>query len=366
MTIVAEQDKFQIMYTGHIDIARLIFSVFIFVLISSLPISAVQAFPFPVVDARTASLGGVSVASDVSTAPFSNPALVAQNVENTNWLLAFPSQANLKNPSDDFENNLAKGAGLQDGDKYREFESNSFAVVIPDDTFGGLIYYNDRLYHTAEITTNGTVVRHRAVNVQENGFALARTMAEPDLPLYGFMVGVNTKLVQYHAYGYDVAAITDPNVELNRSKYSTPSSAINFDLGMARELGVWKLGLVVKDIFSYEQTYGNSGDKYRVLPQTRIGFSYHSRNTFWEVDVDLSKNTEIATESETQLVAFGWEYRIIRPLAIRLGFNNNSVGDQLQTSSAGIGLNFSMFQLDFAQVKNENESGTFAQLTMKF
>jgi len=345
---------------------RLPLPIVVVLIIATVPWQSLYALPFPVLDARSAALGGVGVAGDAVAAAFSNPALAAQDVESSDWLLVFPSQADLKTDSDTFEKNLTQSGAPQDGDSHRVFESNSLAVVVPESVFGGLVFYNDRLYHKAEIMSSGTIIRHRAVNVQENSFALARTMAEPDLPLYGFMVGIATKLATYRAYGYDVAVITDPNVNLDKSRYNAPSSAINFDRGLARELGVWKLGLVIKDIFSFEQEYSNSGDNFRVLPQTRMGFSYHSRRTFWEIDIDLSKNSAIATESETQYVAFGWEYRIIKPLAIRLGYNNNSVGDQLQTSSAGIGINIGMFQLDFASVKNANEAGMYSQLSMKF
>lgn len=334
--------------------------------LSLLPATPLLAFPFPVVDARTAAMGGVSVASDFSVSPFANPALAAQNVENTDWLLEFPAQADLKSDSDAFEAKLSAPVAEYEGDTHGLFQSNSFAMIVPGATFGGFVYYNDRLYHSAEIRFADQVLRHRAVNVTENGFGLARTMEEPNLPLYGFMVGASAKLVTYRAFGYDEGLVSQPGITLDQSKYSSPSSAINFDFGLARELGVWKMGLVVRDIFNFDQDYSNSGDVYRVTPQTRMGISYHSRNTFWEVDIDLSKNTDVASESESQYMAFGWEYRIIKPLTLRLGYNNNSVGDQLQTTSAGVGLNIGMFQLDFATLKNDHESGTYTQLSMKF
>ena len=330
--------------------------------------SPLRAFPFPVLDARSAALGGVGVAAGTRASPFSNPALAASIEENTDWILLYPSSGELKTEGEEFQNNLTIPGAPQDGDIHRVFNSSSLAVIVPDDAIGGLAYYNDRFYHSAKIigSSSSQLLRHRAVEVTENGFSLARTMQEPNLPLYGFKAGLNVKLVQYRAYGYDAAVISDPSIDLNRSKYSSPSSVINFDFGLARELGVWKLGLVVKDLYSFEQKYSNSGDTYKISPQTRMGFSYHSRKTFWEIDIDLTKNSEIATESETQYVAFGWEYRMIRPLAIRLGYNSNSVGDQLQTASAGIGLYIGMVRLDFATVKNDSEAGMFSQLSLSF
>jgi len=331
-----------------------------------LPARLIYAQAYPVLDAKSAALGGVSVASDASAASFSNPALAAQNVENTNWLLQFPVQADVKTESDQFETNLAPGGTPVSGDTYREFTSKGLAIVIPDETLGGMLYFNNRFFHDAVITSGTDVVRHRAVEIQENGFAIARTMTEPDLPLYGFMVGATIKLDTYRAYRYDEATISNPPLAIDKSKYFSPSSAINFDLGIARELGLWKMGLVIKDLLGFNQEYSQSGETFRVAPKTRLGFSYQSRRTFWEFDVDLSKNTEIATQSESQIMAFGWEYRLIRPLYIRLGYNNNSVGDQLQTASAGIGIRIKNYQVDVASVKSDYESGTYAQFSASF
>lgn len=334
-------------------------------LLLAMPANSVYAQAFPVLDARSAAMGGVSVASDATAAAFSNPALVAQDVENTDWILLFPVKSDLKTDSDQFEKNLMDATPVS-GDVYRESNSNSLAVVVPDAALGGVLYYNNRFYHDAVITSGTDVIRHRAVDIQENGFSIARTMSETDLPLYGFMVGLTTKLVTYRAYRYDDATISIPPLALDKSRYTSPSSAINFDLGLARELGLWKLGLVVKDILGFNQKYGQSSEELRVAPKTRLGFSYQSRRTFWELDVDLSKNTEIATQSESQIIAFGWEYRLIKPLFIRVGFNNNSVGDQLQTSSAGVGIKISGYEIDLASVKNDNEAGVYGQFKAEF
>jgi len=349
---------------NKITARRDIFRVCAGVVLSAVPVVSLQAFPFPVSEARSAAMGGISVAGDAGMSAFSNPALAAQTVENVDWILTYPSLADLSGDTDAFEKKLNPALPEYDGEIHRLYEGKGMALIIPDAEFGGFIYYTDRLYHSATISNSATTLTHRAVKIHENGFAMARTMAEPDLPLYGFTLGVTIKLVTYRAFGYDAVLSTD--YSLDDSRYNSPSSAVNFDIGVARELGVWKMGLVVKDILNYDQEYSNTGETYKILPQTRMGFSYHSRNTFWEVDIDLTKNTDIATASESQFIALGWEYRLIKPLTIRLGYNNNSVGDQLQTTSAGFGLTIGMFQADFATLKNDQESGAYMQLTTKF
>lgn len=334
----------------------------------ALPVHRVFAYPFPLLDARSAGMGGVGVAADYRNAPSLNPSLSASEVENVDWMVFYPVNGNLKPSSDDFENNLSITNAPQEGDQYGEYESSGLAIMIPSKVLSGFAFANERFFHSAEILGSGgnQIIRHRSVSIKESGFSLSRVMQEPGLPLYGFRVGGNIKLVQYKSYGYDTSMLSNPQLAINGNKFSDGSSAINFDIGLSRELGVWKLGFALKDIFRFDREYGDSGDQYKVSPQARMGMAYQSRKTFWGIDVDLSKNTEVAGQSETQYVAFGWEYRLIKPLFIRFGVRSNSVGDKSQTTTAGVGLHVGMFEFDFAGVKNDDDKGMFSRLLVKF
>jgi hypothetical protein len=319
-------------------------------------------------DARSAAMGGVGVASDVKNAPGINPSLSASEVENVDWMVFYPTDGKLEPKSDAFETNLTITNAPQDGDRYSSVESSGLTVMIPSKVFSGFAFSNEREFHSAEIQggSGNQIIRHRAVSIKESGFSLGRVMQEPDLPLYGFRVGATIKLVQYKSYGYDTSILSNPQVGIDGNKFSSTSSAINFDLGVSRELGVWKLGFAIKDVFRFDREYGDSGEIYKVAPQARMGLAYQSRKTFWGVDLDLSKNPAVAGQSETQYVAFGWEYRLIKPLFIRVGVRSNSVGDKSQATTAGVGLHVGMFEFDFASVKTDDEKGVFSRLLLKF
>lgn len=341
----------------------------------------VFAFPFPLLDAKSAAMAGTGVATDVRNAPFQNPALMATSDESFDWMVLFPSLGSMQADPDDLEKKLdqyqregfdtARREELV-GDYYSRTESRNLAVVVPSSLLSGVMYFNERTFQSAEVmrVVGGTgvdyLIQHRGVIVSESGFAMARVMEEPELPLYGFLVGLNMKLVQVRGYGYNEDDLQTASVSLDENQFADSSSAINADFGVARELGVWKLGLVVKDIFSFQREYGNSGETYQFTPQVRTGVAYRSRRTLWELDMDLSTNTAIATRAETQYIAMGFEYAFFEFLNLRAGYRINSVGDKQSTTTAGLGLNLGSVEIDVAAVENGDELGTFAQLIIKF
>jgi len=154
------------------------------------------------------------------------------------------------------------------------------------------------------------------------------------------------------------------NLDTTQTKART--GAVNFDFGLAKEFGVWKMGIVVKDIIRFEREYGDSGDYYLVKPLIRFGFAYKSRKTLWEIDADLTENAPLPHQSKTQYVALGFEYQLFSGFHVRFGLRQNSIGDKLLTQTAGLGFNYFGIEVNVAVVEDDVEKGGFAQLNLEF
>jgi len=135
-------------------------------LFSLLTVSSIHAFPFPMQDARTAALGGASVAIDVRNAPFSNPALMATGDENYDWIVMLPSRGEIQTESDDFDVSLTafqestpvagstvtnNALSALDQKMQSNFKFNVISVVIPNELISAVAFSKKIEYHTVKI-----------------------------------------------------------------------------------------------------------------------------------------------------------------------------------------------------------------------
>ena len=358
--------------------------------------SSLCAFPFPMQDARTAALGGAGVAIDVRNAPFANPALMATGVENYDWIIMLPSRGEVKTEGDSFDNNLdevrqsesVNGVGSQqvidlvetlDQNSYNESNFNTITIVVPNEVISAVGFYKKIEYRSAKVKTGladadpaavdnayNAIVEHRAIIVQEQGISLAKLLHDPIfLPFNDVMFGMNVKLSLIKAYGHDEHIIDgssnyDPNTAVKTSGF------VSFDFGFAKEFGVWKMGLVIKDVFKSEHEYGESGDFHKVQPLIRAGFAYRSRKTLWEFDSDLTTNQSVGHQSDSKYLALGFEHELLPGWHLRFGLRKNTVGDELLTQTGGMGFNYFGMEINFAVIRNTVEKGGFSQLIMEF
>ncbi|MFV2058542.1 MAG: conjugal transfer protein TraF [Thiohalomonadales bacterium] len=366
--------------------------------ISLLGMRTAQAFPFPLQDARAASMGGVGVATGVRNAPFSNPALMATNDKDYDWIIMLPSVAETESIADDFDKNLEKfqkdyvppppGLSIPDAqarldmlqqDTFTQSNITAITVVVPSETVAALAFVKDINYESAQVKV-GTVgdpdgttaqdpydsqVEHRAISIQEVGVSLATLLHDPYLLPDDTLLGVNLRLSLIQAYGYSESVMVG-SANLDTNQVQARTGAVNFDFGLAKEFGVWKVGIVVKDIIRFEREYGDSGDYYLVKPLIRFGFAYRSRKTLWEIDADLTENAALPHQAKTQYAALGFEYQLFSGFHVRLGLRQNSIGDKLLTKTAGLGLNYFGIEVNVSVVEDEIEKGGFAQLNLEF
>jgi hypothetical protein len=330
--------------------------------VSLLVTSPLFAFPFPFQNARTAALGGAGVAIDVRNAPFANPALMATGDENYDWIIMLPSRGEIESEVDEFDPGL-----ISDQDVISKSRFNSVSVVVPNETISAVAFFKKIEYESAKFKLGSpSVVEHRAIIVQEQGVSLAKLLHDPYIiPFQDVMFGVNMKLSLIKAYGYDDPVIGGGS-SFDPSQGVDQTGSVNFDIGLAKEYGVWKMGLVVKDVFSFEHEYADSKEFYKVKPLIRIGFAYLSRKTLWEIDGDVTTNLGVVHQSETKFIAMGFEHELLPGWYIRFGLRKNTVGDELTTQTAGIGFNYFGIEINFATLKNSVEQGGFSQIIVEF
>ncbi|HEY5601682.1 MAG TPA: conjugal transfer protein TraF [Gammaproteobacteria bacterium] len=326
-----------------------------------------KALDFPVFDARSAGLAGVSIAHNIANAAFYNPALAALEPENFDWYLLAPSFGEFVADPNKIEDTLEQNgdiAGIID-EEYKKFRYGAFQLTIPSPSLGGFLYIMEYENQTAKVLTeNGdTNLVHRSLEVFEIGFGAAQL--QDILWMEEIMVGISGKMSLIKSFGYS-EPIAGASLELDNDQ-AVRDSELNLDIGFSKEYGVWKTGLVFKNIFSQENTLGNSTETYSIGPQIRAAVAYQSRRTLIEFDIDLMKNQGVGFESDTQYAALGWEWRVFPAFALRLGYKQNLVDDAQGVATGGIGLQLWALVLDVAVSADEEEGeGVYAHAAWEF
>jgi len=357
-----------------------------------------QALPFVSFDARTAALGGVSVTGGARNAAFYNPALAAATEDDVDWLLTLPGAGQGIADPNDLEDGLdtfqleAKKLETDNSQAnidsttnslnsltdsvYNEQEIITIMAAIPSANFAGAVYLSYQTYYSAK-TDVGTPnlganppdyassLEHKAVNIIEQGVTLANYLDNPNYVFSDLKIGMTFKLMLFETYAY-TEDIQDASIELDTNNIRHKSGDFNFDLGIAKEFGVWKMGLVVKNVLSQDTHYGDTDEVFTIGPQVRAGFAYRSRRNMLGIDVDLTKNDEIVDYGETQYAALGWEIAVFRALRFRLGYKHNLIGDKLGTYSGGLGIMLGPLEINAAALGNEDGSAVFGDLSFRF
>jgi len=354
-----------------------------------------SAVPFGMFDARTMAMGGVGVASGPQFATFNNPALLATSDEIHEWFLLAPTLSRQRDDSDNVEdslaafqqaadtldsnNNAANQAAVQqqlnalDGSLYSTGRNSAFVLAIPSRILSGAAFFNVYEASTAQPVIGGdnlatppgyaSTLAQRGLRVVENGVATAMAL-ESGGWMQNLTVGLGVKFLLISGYGYsDPLRIAD--VDIDRTG-SVSGSQFTFDIGLLKEFGVWKVGLVAKNIVPGNYKYGNSGDIFKIEPQLRAGFAYQSRYSVLELDIDLLENDPVGFGSASQIAALGWEWQTWQWLTLRAGYNQNLTGNEAAYSAAGIGLLISSLQVDIAAYSGNRGEGISAQLGLQF
>ncbi|WP_455223248.1 conjugal transfer protein TraF [Kaarinaea lacus] len=324
------------------------------------------AMEFPMFDARTAALAGVGIAHNISNAAFYNPALAALEPENFDWYLLAPSVGEFVSDPANIETTLEESGDVTDiiDKEYKKYAYRAVQLTIPSPKLGGSLYVSQYEYQTAKVLTDNAATNlvHRSLEVFEIGFGAAQL--QDILWMESILVGISGKISLFKSYGYS-EPIASASLELDDDQASRDSE-LNLDIGFSKEYGVWKTGIVFKNIFSQENDLGNTTETYSIGPQIRAAFAYQSRRSLIEFDIDLLKNEGVGFESDSMYAAVGWEWRMFPAFFFRLGYKQNMVGDTQGVVSGGIGLQLWALQLDAAASADEDGEGVYMQAAWEF
>ncbi len=365
-----------------------------FTLILTLCAQTAAATPFGMFDARTTAMGGVGVASGPQFAVFNNPALLTAADETHEWFLLAPTLSRQLSDPGNIEDNLtafqqaadrldsnntsANQAAVQqrlnalDGSLYSASRNTGFVLAIPGRILSGAAFFNVYEVSTAQPLIGGdnlatpsytSTLAQRGLRIVENGVATATSLNGSGW-MQNVTIGFSVKFLLVSGYGSaDPLRSADTNINRIDSKNG---GQFTFDIGLLKEFGVWKIGLVAKNIVPGNYKYGDSGDVFEIEPQLRTGFAYQSRYSVVELNIDLLENDPVGFGSASQIAALGWEWQTWQWLTLRAGYNQNLAGNEASYSSAGIGLLISALQIDVAAYSGNEGDGISAQLGLQF
>lgn len=349
-----------------------------------------QAVPFGVFDARSMAMGGVGVATGSQYAAFNNPALLTTADEIHEWFLLAPTLSEQFSDPNDVEDNLAAFQQATDsspinqaevqsyldalnGSQYSTSSNSAFMLAIPSRILSGAAFFNVYEASSARPIIGGdnltvpsyaSTLAQRGLRVVENGVAAAKVLEAEKGWMRNMSIGFSTKFLLVEGYGY-TEPLRTADVDIHRTGNKS-GSQFSFDLGAHKEFGVWKMGLVAKNIVPGNYKYGGSGEKFKIEPQLRAGFAYQSRHSVLELDIDLLENDPVGFDEPSQIAALGWEWQVWRWLALRAGYNQNLTGNEASFAAAGIGMAISSLHLDVAAFSGDEGEGVSAQLGLQF
>lgn len=333
-----------------------------------------NANPFPLLDARSAAMGESNIAQSIRNAAFYNPALAALETDEYDWYAMVPSYGEVTTDPDkvkDAVKDIINGTGdtakiISDinNSKYQKYTYNSFQLAVPSPILGGAAYISKYSFQTEKVKTElgSTYLEHRALDVFETGVSVAQL--QNIMWFQNVLVGLTAKLLLIESYGYQEAiANADFSLDSNQVKRN---SMLNLDLGFAKEYGVWKTALVIKNLIAQKEDFGNSNYSFSIFPQVKAAVAYKSRRNVIEADVDVTKNRGVGFGSDTRYASLGWEWKMFQSFNLRLGYQQNLVGTKKPRFSGGVGFNFWGFLVDVSTSVDADSRGTYLQAGWKF
>ncbi len=361
--------------------------------------SAAIASPAVIYDARSAAMGGISVASGARGAPTTNPAILAYGVEFVDWYLVAPAYGTEQYDPDSFETLLNKfhdaDAALKANPDFTRVDrakdalnrlsgatlyENQVASVfasVPSNILGAGLFFNAYSFtsfvgqvgaydfSTPSTPQYNSVILKRGVSVIEHGVSLAQVYTTDFRSFDTFALGISPKIVLWQA----VARAEDVESADTKARFggSTDGSAFTFDLGMLREVGrFYTAGITVRNLFpvkiSYPQPQGGSDT---LNTQVRAGIAYERRSRSFEVDIDLLPNSGVGFQDSTRILSIGGEFVLTQYVLLRAGLKQNLLADKESLLTFGLGLGVE-YMLDVAVIGGADDFGTTVQLSVAF
>ncbi|MCW9013196.1 MAG: conjugal transfer protein TraF [Gammaproteobacteria bacterium] len=360
-------------------------------------ISNVAALPYGFYDARSVAMGNVSVATgSVTTAAFSNPAMMSINEQDDTFALLVPAigfqvvdNGGVIDLVDEFQvlsdqplttSSVQRMSDITtelDGDSVIANAAANAAIVYAADSFSiGVSYLGSGQASAGytEITPGnvaGLVAPDGTINAlgyvtQELAVSFSTKMSLMGLDV---AIGVTPKSVQADSIVYSQNInIADPDNVVDDAVETDMGSFTTVDAGIAIQLmDSLTVGLVAKNLI--EESLTDGVNTFNFDTHLRAGVSYHNSFLTLAADMDLTEIDPVSiNDSPSKMMSVGLELDTFDIVQIRAGYQTNMASGATDPDLLSVGLGFWLgFHLDVAAVVAEDSSlGAFVQTGFRF
>ena len=237
------------------------------------------------------------------------------------------------------------------------------------DTMNGFIAITDGTFDQNTLTQltqdNPTLagnldssIQIKGAGVREIGIAIANKQT---ISNYDLDIGITPKIQMVTTFGtLQSLQETEEETDPFDFKNTETTTSFNIDIGISKELNEhWTTGLMIKNLIPYtydvKEPAGTPAnikfDDVKISPSFRIGAGWRNDWISAGVDLDILKNEDIASETETQFLTVGGEFDVWL-LQLRAGYRHNFAGDGGSGPSVGLGLYLLGLNVDVAAATN--------------
>ncbi|MFD2179777.1 conjugal transfer protein TraF [Veronia pacifica] len=368
-------------------------------------------------DARSAGMGGTGVASaNYLTAPFYNPALMAQSNDSNDFGLLLPSVSagvkgteNLQDKIDDFQgaNKALENLNLNNPDpevtkrvvenwktSLKALDNSGldagvgvgFAVAVPNSLIAVNVFSKTDVDSMLRLNIDGKQLDQplpdadkdesravvAAMMVTDVGVSLARNI---DVPYINQTIsfGFSPKIQKISAYQLNERLASFDNGNFELPTQTTDTTAFNLDLGVSYQpVPEVTAAFSATNLIAQELESPKSNGQTTVVqiePRLAAGVAYDNGWFLGAVDVDLTEQNSFKTEADgkqyarlgAELNAWGWAQ-------VRAGYAISMTDGYEDLASIGLGFSpFGTLGFDLAaQVADQNEIGVAAEFSLTF
>ena len=206
-------------------------------------------------------------------------------------------------------------------------------------------------------------IRVIASAISEVGLTLARKFDFAN----GIAIGISPKIIKVTTFDGFVNVNNADNIDDKMDDFKKSHTSANVDLGLLKIFDSgWRFGLTIKNLIP-EEFDTTRGRQIKFSPQARAGIAYNGSWAKFAVDMDLTENNPLGSESGTEFIAIGTELDL-KLLQLRLGYRDNlsekSDADE-GIFSVGVGI-YLGFHLDAAVAGNSDDIAGSVQVGLTF
>lgn len=204
-----------------------------------------------------------------------------------------------------------------------------------------------------------------ALAIGEWGLALSKEFTFWGQPV---ALGVTPKMMRVEAYrdkadfnDNAIATGTTGTEDFSNTKLS--HMTFNADAGIATYFAEhYRVSFAVKDIFAKDFSTKPKADPVtgvlkapltiQLRQRSRLGLGYVNESFSVGLDYDIKASTPMANEKPTQEMSLGAEYKILKSLALRVGYRQDKTGGTGNLFSSGIGYQWGRFVVDLSYAQS--------------